>query len=315
MTIVKKMYLPNTIPMGFTDIRFDLVKWLPPAARPYALLMRLDRPAGWWLLLLPGWWAIALASGGAGSMGGWDYYRLILFLVGAIVMRGAGCIINDLWDRDLDARVERTRLRPLASSAIKPWQAVFFLFVMLFIGLLILVQTSALTFWIGMGSMILVIAYPYMKRVTWWPQAFLGITFNMGALMGWAAVQGTLELPAYLLYMAGFFWTLGYDTIYAHQDRDDDQMAGIKSTALLFGARGKIWVGGFYAAAWALIVLAGFVAGAGVLSLGLLVLAGLHFLLQILLWQPDSAASSLRWFKSNRDAGLLVFLSFLFASL
>ncbi len=248
-------------------------------------------------------------------MTGWDYYILLLFFLGSVIMRGAGCIINDLWDRDLDAQVERTRARPLASGQIKIWQAATFLFLLLFLGLLILVQTSALTIWIGVASMAFVIAYPYMKRITWWPQAFLGLTFNFGVPMGWAAVQHDLGIAPLLLYAGAFFWTLGYDTIYAHQDKEDDQMVGIKSTALLFGERSKKWVGIFYTAAWSLIALSAFVAGAGVVSLGLLMLPGLHLLLQVLLWNPDSPVSSLRWFKSNRDAGLLFFLSFLVALL
>jgi len=297
--------------MSFTDIRFDLVNRLPPAARPYALLMRLDRPIGWWLLLLPGWWAIALGGGGVREMTGWHFYLLFLFFIGSVIMRGAGCVINDLWDRDLDAQVERTRARPLASGKVRIWQAAIFLFMLLFTGLLILVQTSALTIWIGFFSMVFVVAYPYMKRITWWPQAFLGITFNFGALMGWTAATGTIQPAAILLYAGAFFWTLGYDTIYAHQDREDDQMVGIKSTALLLGERSKLWIGVFYAVSWVLISLAAFVAGAGVLSLGLLLLPGLHMILQIMLWQPDDQASSLRWFKANRDYGLLVFLSFM----
>lgn len=296
--------------MGFTDIRFDLIDRLPAAARPYALLMRLDRPVGWWLLLLPGWWAITLAGGGLNGMTGWDWYLLVLFFFGAILMRGAGCIINDLWDRDLDAQVERTRLRPLASGAVKPWQAGVFLFCILFLGLIILVQTPALAFWLGMLSMIFVIAYPYMKRITWWPQAFLGVTFNFGILIGWAAATDRLDLATFLMYAGAFFWTLGYDTIYAHQDREDDQMVGIKSTALLFGERSKKWVGIFYAASWTLLAGCVFLSTEDILSQGLILLPGIHMLLQVLLWNPDSQSSSLRWFKSNRDCGLLFFLSF-----
>lgn len=299
--------------MGFTDIRFDLIEKLPQSLRPYALLMRLDRPVGWWLLLLPAWWAMSLAAGGVTGFSSWDWYLVILFFFGAIIMRGAGCVINDLWDRDLDAMVERTKVRPLASGAVKTWQAAALLFILLFLGLLILVQTSAMAFWLGMAAMILVVAYPYMKRITWWPQAFLGITFNFGVLIGWAALTNEMSFAAILLYAGAFFWTLGYDTIYAHQDRDDDQMAGIKSTALLFGERSKKWVGGFYAAGWSLIALAAFIGGAGTLSLGLLVLPGVHLLLQVLLWKSDSPASALRWFKSNRDCGLLFLLAFLCA--
>lgn len=297
--------------MGFTDIRFDLIEKLPPAARPYALLMRLDRPTGWWLLLLPGWWSIVLAAGGIKGMTGWDFYMLVLFFAGAILMRGAGCIINDLWDKDLDAKVERTAARPIASGMVKPWQAGIFLGILLFLGMIILVQTSALTFWLGMLSMVFVISYPYMKRITWWPQAFLGVTFNFGVLMGWAAVTGSLGLVPLIVYVAAFFWTLGYDTIYAHQDKDDDQMVGIKSTALLFGERSKIWVGGFYGLCWSLLAAVVFLSDGSILSFGLLILPGLHMLLQLMLWKPDDQASSLRWFKSNRDCGLLFFLCFL----
>lgn len=298
--------------MGFTDIRFDLVSTLPPAARPYALLMRLDRPIGWWLLLLPGWWAIQLAGGGVNGMDWYGWYLMLLFFIGAIVMRGAGCIVNDLWDRDLDAQVERTRARPLASGAVKPWQAATFLFFLLFFGLIILVQMPASTIWLGILSLVFIAAYPYMKRITWWPQAFLGLTFNFGALMGWTAVTGgSFEFGTILMYAGAFFWTLGYDTIYAHQDKVDDQMVGIKSTALLFGERSKKMVGIFYAAAWALIGLSAFVTDASILSLGFLLFPGVHMLLQVLLWNPDDPASSLRWFKSNRDCGLLFLLCFL----
>lgn len=297
--------------MGFTDIRFDLIEKLPEPLRPYALLMRLDRPIGWWLLLLPCWWAIMLSGGGINGLTWYGWYLMVLFFVGAIVMRGAGCIINDFWDQDLDARVERTRARPLASGQVKAWQAAALLIGLLFVGLFILVQTSSLAFWIGLLSMAFVVTYPYMKRITWWPQAFLGVTFNFGVLIGWAAITGTLSFAAIFMYIGAFFWTIGYDTIYAHQDREDDQMIGVKSTALLFGERSKTWVGGFYAAAWTLLTLSLFMAGGGTLSLGLIVLPGLHLLLQVLLWKPEDKASSLRWFKSNRDCGLLFFLSFL----
>lgn len=301
--------------MAFTDIRFDLIERMPPAARPYALLMRLDRPVGWWLLLLPGWWAIVLSSGGVNGLSGYDWYLMVLFLLGAVIMRGAGCIINDLWDRDLDAMVERTRARPLASGQVKPWQAGLFLFFLLFMGLIILVQTSALAFWLGVTSLIFVVSYPYMKRITWWPQAFLGITFNFGVLIGWAASEHELGLVTAIMYIAAFFWTLGYDTIYAHQDKDDDMMVGIRSTALLFGERSKKFVAGFYAVTWSLLFIALYLAGGSVLSLGLLLLPGLHLMLQVMLWKPDDRASSLRWFKSNRDCGLLFLLSFLAAGL
>lgn len=298
--------------MDFTDIRFDLVERLPVKARPYALLMRLDRPIGWWLLLLPGWWAIALAGGGIRDMAGWHWFMLVLFFIGAIVMRGAGCVVNDLWDRDLDAKVERTKARPLASGAVKPWQALAFLIGLLLIGLLILwAVDSAVAFWLGVLSLAFIGAYPLMKRITWWPQAFLGITFNFGAPMGWAAATGHLDWPALFLYVGAFFWTLGYDTIYAHQDKDDDAVIGIKSTALLFGERSKKWVGGFYGAAWVLIAIAAFMATDSVIAYGLLILPGLHLLLQVLTWDPYSQGSSLKTFKANMICGLLIFFALL----
>lgn len=298
--------------MGFTDIRRDgIIKNLPETWQPYALLMRLDRPIGWWLLLLPGWSSIALAAGGLDGMNGYDFYLLALFLIGAIVMRGAGCVVNDLWDRDFDAQVERTRDRPLASGAVKIWQAAILLFTLCFIGLIILVQTSSVTIWLGFASIAFIVAYPYMKRITWWPQAFLGLTFNFGALMGWSAVTGALGWEPVLLYTGAFFWTLGYDTIYAHQDKDDDQMIGIKSTALLFGDRSKKMVGICYGASWLLIAITAFLANASVLSLGLLVLPGLHMALQILTWNMDSQPNSLKTFKSNQICGLLFFAAFL----
>jgi 4-hydroxybenzoate polyprenyltransferase len=299
--------------MGFTDIRLDLLNRLPKSWRPYALLMRLDRPIGWWLLLLPGWWALALASGGIKGLNLYGLYLFVLFFVGAVLMRGAGCIINDLWDRDLDAQVERTRLRPLASGAVTVPQAAVFLSVLLIISLLILIQLPAFTIALGFVSMLFVISYPYMKRITWWPQAFLGLTFNFGVLMGWSAIEGSLGAAPIIMYVAAFFWTLGYDTIYAHQDKEDDVMVGIKSTALLFGQRSKLFVGMFYGAAWLLLFSAAVWAQASILSIGLLILPGIHMALQLLLWTVDSPASSLHWFKSNRICGLLFLLAFLCA--
>lgn len=297
--------------MDFTDIRLDLISRLPSKVRPYALLMRLDRPIGWWLLLLPGWWTIALAGGGVHEMGGRHYGLLALFFLGAIIMRGAGCIVNDLWDRDLDAQVERTRARPLASGVVRIPQALVFLIMLLVVGLLILLLMPAITIWIGVLSLVFVVAYPYMKRITWWPQAFLGLTFNFGVPMGWSAVSGSLDWPVLFLYSGAFFWTLGYDTIYAHQDKQDDEVIGIKSTALLFGDRSKKWIGTFYGAAWGLIALGTFMATDSIITYALLLLPGLHLLLQILIWHPDSQTSSLRTFKSNMICGLLFFFAFM----
>ncbi len=297
--------------MGFTDIRFDLIARLPRGMQAYALLLRLDRPAGWWLLLLPGLWAIALAGGGILGMGPRPWGLMLLFFIGAVVMRGAGCIINDLWDRDLDKKVERTRLRPLASGKISTRQALLTLGLCLCIGLLILLQTSWMCAGLAMIAMVLVVIYPLMKRITWWPQAFLGITFNFGALMGWAAVTNDVPLAALLLYAAGIFWTLGYDTIYAHQDIEDDVMAGIKSTARLFGTKSRKAVAIFYGIAWLLLGAAGMAATGSPVVFLLLVPAAIHFGWQVRTWRLADPASALRRFKSNRDAGILVLLAFL----
>ncbi len=286
--------------MAHTDITnprwFDV---LSMKARGFAHLMRLDRPIGTWLLLLPGWWAIALAD-----YTRWDLF--LLFAVGAVVMRGAGCVINDLWDQDLDAAVERTRGRPLVTGAVTRREAFGLLAVLLGTGLGILLTMPAMAVAIGVLSVAFVVAYPLMKRFTWWPQLFLGLTFNFGALIGWAAVTGELSATALWLYAGGIFWTLGYDTIYAHQDKEDDALAGIKSTARLFGARSKYWVSGFYAAALGLWLVA--------VPSPLLALPALHFAWQVYAWRMDDPASSLKFFKSNRDAGLLVLAALLAAA-
>lgn len=276
------------------------------------MMMRLDRPIGWWLLLLPCWWAIAAAAGGLTRMDARDYYLIGLFFIGAVIMRGAGCVINDLWDRDLDRKVIRTRVRPLAAGIISVRKAFLFLCVLLLLGLGVLLQLPPLSVIIGCASMILVIVYPLMKRVTFWPQAFLGITFNIGALIAWAAVEGGLSLIPFLLYAAGFFWTLGYDTIYAHQDKEDDTLAGIKSTALLFGSHGRRWVSAFYILTMTFLCAAALSLDPDVSRLLWLIPAGGHFIWQILRWNPRDPVSSLAIFKSNDMAGLLIFLGFLF---
>ena len=294
-----------------TDIKSFgwLARWMSPRLYPYVLLARLDRPIGIWLLLLPGWWAIMLASGGLAAMTVREWALMALFGVGAVVMRAAGCVINDLWDRDLDRQVARTRLRPLAAGTVTAREAALFLGVLLTLGFLILLQMNGVTIVLGFLSLPLIAFYPLMKRITWWPQAFLGLTFNFGALMGWSAVTGLPELPALLLYIGGIFWTLGYDTIYAHQDREDDALAGIKSTALRFGAASRRWVAGFYAAA-ALCFAAAFIMAAHTgLVLFALAPAGLHLAWQMRRWDPESAESALRIFRSNRDFGLLILLA------
>lgn len=297
--------------MNHTDIKSEgWIARLPVKLRPYAILMRLDRPIGWWLLLLPGWWGITLAFNGFANFSSFGWKMLVYFLFGAVLMRGAGCIINDLWDRDLDKEVSRTKSRPLASGDTPVFQAVLFLGVLLFISLFILLQTSGVAIWLGLLSIPFIATYPYMKRITWWPQAFLGITFNFSALIGWAAVYPELVLTPFILYAGCFFWTLGYDTIYAHQDKEDDQMVGIKSTALLFGERSKLWVGLFYATAMFLIFVAALHMGVSVISLVCLVFPAVHLVWQIKNWQIDDHQNSLKIFKSNRDFGLLVFAAF-----
>ncbi len=295
--------------MTHTDINNKgWISRLPVSWQPYALLMRLDRPIGTWLLLLPGWWSIALGAGGWLSMNADDAWLFVLFGVGALVMRGAGCVINDLWDRDFDRAVERTRLRPLAAGTVSVKQALLFLVFLLFIGLAILLQLPLTAILLGVLTLPLIVTYPLMKRVTWWPQLFLGITFNFGALMGWAAVTGVVGLPAVLIYIGGIFWTLGYDTIYAHQDKDDDALIGVKSTARKFGAHSKKWVAGFYTLAFILITLGFLVGGVG-LS-GILLLAGAAQLAwQVKTWDMDNPASSMRFMNSNRNFGLILLLA------
>lgn len=289
--------------MPYTDI--TIPKWLAPHSermRAYAHLMRLDRPIGTWLLLLPGWWAIALADPWR-----WDLY--ILFAIGAVVMRGAGCVVNDLWDQDMDAKVERTRVRPLPSGALTRREAFGLLGVLLLIGFLILISMPPMAIGLGVLSLGFVVTYPLMKRFTWWPQLFLGFTFNFGALIGWAAATGALSWQAVVLYTGGIFWTLGYDTIYAHQDKEDDALAGIKSTARLFGNNSKRWIAGFYTAA---IIL--FATAVPLHASVLMALPALHFAWQVREWDMNDPSSSLKFFKSNRDAGLLILLIiFLFA--
>jgi len=281
----------------------------PPRLHPYIKLARLDRPIGTWLLLLPGWWSIALAAGGLSHMTMREARLMILFGLGALLMRGAGCTVNDLWDRKLDAQVERTKTRPLPAGEVTVLQALGFLAALLLVSFFILITLPPLAIWLGILSLLLVGSYPVMKRITWWPQAFLGLTFNWGALMGWAAVTGHLALPPLLLYAGGICWTLAYDTVYAHQDKEDDAMVGIKSTALLFGDKSKPIVAGFFGAALLLIAAAKITATGIGASLFLLALPAAHAAWQLWRWRQDDPASCLKIFKSNRDFGLLALLA------
>jgi 4-hydroxybenzoate polyprenyltransferase len=278
----------------------------PAWTRPYLRLTRLDRPIGWWLLLLPCWWSTALAAVAAGEWGP-DPWHVLLFLIGAIVMRGAGCTWNDLVDRDIDARVERTRSRPIPSGQVSVRAAVAFLALQALVGLLVLLQFNRFAIGVGIASLVVVAVYPFMKRVTYWPQIFLGLAFSWGALMGWAAAFGRLDLPAYLLYAGSIAWVIHYDTIYAHQDREDDALVGLKSTALLFGANTRPALALFSTLAVILIGLAGYTAGAGIVfALGLAAFAA-HLAWQVKTIDVADPALCLRLFKANRDAGLILF--------
>jgi 4-hydroxybenzoate polyprenyltransferase len=275
-----------------------------PLSSPYLRLMRLHQPVGIWLLLWPCWWALALASKGMP-----EPRLLILFALGAIIMRGAGCIINDMVDRDFDKHVERTKMRPLASSELTMRQAAMLLALLLIVSFFIAWMLGKIVVLWALLSLIPVAIYPWMKRISWWPQLFLGFTFNWGALMGWAAVRGTIEWPALALYAGGIFWTLGYDTLYAHQDRNDDTKIGIKSTARRLGESTKKTVAIFYMLAVILWMMAG--SGGGFYVM-------LAVALGYLLWQVsrvklDEQASCSKAFASNVVLGALVFIACLIA--
>ncbi|WP_137390322.1 4-hydroxybenzoate octaprenyltransferase [Rhodoligotrophos sp. lm1] len=282
-------------------------RYAPMALRPYFRLARLDRPIGTWLLLLPCWWSVALAQIAVGG-GLPSILLLVLFAIGALAMRGAGCTYNDIVDRDIDAKVARTRSRPIPSGQVSVRQAVAFMVVLCVIGLSVLLQFNGFAILLGCASLLLVAAYPFMKRVTYWPQMVLGLTFNWGALLGWAALHGRLGWPAVILYVAGIAWTLGYDTIYAHQDKEDDALIGVKSTALKLGRSTRRWLVLFYGLALAGLAVAGLAAGAGTIFLTAWLLALAHAVWQISTLDIDDPARCLLLFRSNRDFGLIIFL-------
>ena len=282
----------------------------PAWSRPYLRLSRFDRPIGSWLLLLPCWWSAALAAGVAGHFSSLPLV-LTLFLVGAFVMRGAGCTWNDITDRDLDARVERTRSRPIPAGQVSVPQAAAFLAVQALIGLAVLLQFNRFAVVTGIASLIIVAVYPFMKRITFWPQIVLGLAFSWGALMGFAVIVGRIDTPALWLYAGSIAWVIGYDTIYAHQDAEDDALIGIKSTALLFGARTRPALVVFYGLAVVLIGMALAASGARwPAAIGLVAFAA-HLVRQIVRLDISDPALCLRIFKSNRDAGLLLFAGLL----
>jgi 4-hydroxybenzoate polyprenyltransferase len=282
----------------------------PQWSRPYLRLSRLDRPIGSWLLLLPCWWSAALAAAVAHDLGRLPL-TLALFFVGAFAMRGAGCTWNDITDRDLDAKVERTRSRPIPAGQVSVPQAVVFLVAQALIGLAVLLQFNRFAVITGIASLVIVAVYPFMKRITWWPQIVLGLAFSWGALMGFAVTLGRIDATALVLYAGAIAWVIGYDTIYAHQDAEDDALIGVKSTARLFGARTHLALVVFYAAAVILIGAALGLAGSQWPAwIGLAAFAG-HLAWQIRRLEINDPALCLRIFKSNRDAGLLLFAGLL----
>jgi 4-hydroxybenzoate polyprenyltransferase len=293
--------VPDAPPGNWVD------RLAPAAVKPYLRLARFDRPIGAWLLLFPAWWSQALAELSLGRPWPSPGY-LLLFLVGAFVMRGAGCTYNDIIDRDVDARVARTAARPIPSGQVSVAQAFAFLGVLCLLGLVVLLQLNWFTVLLGASSLLLIAVYPFAKRFTSWPQVVLGLTFKWGALVGWAAVTGSLALPALLLYAGSVLWTVGYDTIYAHQDKEDDALVGLKSTALRLGDATRPWLVAFYAGAVLLWGSAGLLAGARLAFLLALALAAAQLAWQVASLDIRDPTSCLVRFKSNRWVGWLLLL-------
>jgi 4-hydroxybenzoate polyprenyltransferase len=305
------------MPLVPADARPD--SWVdasPMTLRPWLRLMRLDRPIGVALLLLPCFFGLALGAAAQGrGFGSWHDLKLSgLFIAGAIVMRGAGCTYNDIVDRDIDAMVARTRGRPIPSGAVSLQGAWIFAALQCVAGLAVLLQFNRFSIFLGAASLVLVALYPFMKRITWWPQAWLGLTFNWGALLGFSAETSHLAPPAFLLYAGCFFWTLGYDTIYAHQDSDDDALIGVKSTARLFEETSSRWIDGFYALALGFLALALVVATRHLWTALLLIPTGIHFIWQARLLDVGNTERCLKLFRANRDTGLLTAAAIIAAS-
>ena len=289
--------------------RRGLIGALPPRLRPFASLMRLDRPIGSWLLYWPCAWSVALAGVG-------EQWSLFLWLgLGAFAMRSAGCVYNDIVDRDLDQKVERTRLRPLASGRASLGAAWVLTLLLCLIGLVVLLQLKWVAALVALASLAPVAAYPFMKRITWWPQAWLGIVFSWGALVGWPAVTGSLALPMFLLWLGSIAWVIGYDTLYAIQDMEDDALVGVKSSARRMGDKAPLGIAIFYAIALILWSWSIWIVRPEWLALVALVPAALHLANQALRADPADGALALRLFRSNRICGLLVFLAMLVVGL
>jgi len=281
-------------------------RYMPVGLRPYLRLSRADRPIGTWLLLWPCLWGVALAT--SAQHGKFpDLKLLLLFAIGAAVMRGAGCTYNDIIDREIDAKVARTSNRPLPSGQVTVERAIAWMMLQTLIGLAVLVTLNATTIRLALGSLALIAIYPFMKRITYWPQAWLGLTFNWGALVGWTAVTDRLNAGAFWLYVGGILWTIGYDTIYAHQDKEDDALIGVKSTAIKLADRTKFWLRVFYGGAWIAFLGAIISAGEGFLAYVGLLLVGIHLLWQIRWLDIDNPQNCLMIFSSNRNLGILFF--------
>jgi 4-hydroxybenzoate polyprenyltransferase len=281
-------------------------RWAPAWARPWMRLARLDRPIGTWLLLLPCWWSLAMATAARPEPAWPSLWFILLFGIGAVVMRGAGCTWNDITDREYDAKVARTADRPIPSGQVSVPGAAIFMGLQMLAGLAVLISFNSYAILVAVASLALVFPYPFMKRITWWPQAWLGLTFNWGALVGWPAVAGDLAAAPLLMYAAGFFWTLGYDTIYAHQDKEDDALIGVRSSARRLGAGTRPWLWAFYAITVALLGASGWAAGmAWPYYLGLAAAAA-HLAWQAARVDIDSPRDCLAKFKSNKWFGLIL---------
>lgn len=295
-----------------SDIRRSVAEsLLPRPLHPYVRLARLDRPIGTWLLLLPCWWGVALGLNTADADFVWAAALVILFTIGAFAMRGAGCTFNDIADRDIDGQVARTALRPIPSGETTVTKAGIFLAFQLLIGAAVLFTLNTPAILIGLLSVPIIALYPFAKRFTDWPQAVLGLAFNWGVLVGFAAMTGGLSFGAVVIYAAGVLWTIGYDTIYAHQDKEDDAMVGVRSTALLFGEMTKTWLWMFYGAMFALQALGGAWSHLGIGFWIGLAAVGAHLVWQILALDLESPDDCLAKFQANRDTGLLILLSLL----
>ena len=282
----------------------------PAWTQPYLRLARFDRPIGAWLLLWPCWWSMTLAGPGLR-----DLPLYLLFFIGAFAMRAAGCVYNDIVDRDIDAQVERTRHRPLASGALSLMQAILMMAGLMLIGLLVLLLMNPFAIALGASSLALVVIYPFAKRFTDWPQFVLGLAFNWGALLGWAAVKGSLGLAPVALYLGGICWTLGYDTIYAHQDKEDDAVVGVRSTALLFAEHTRLWLTLFYTLTILMFALSGWLADLHAIYYYLLALAALHLVVQIVWVDTDDSETCLKVFRFNHLFGVIVFAALVLAQL